>query len=209
MSDAAGTIDVFEEALVIDDRAGFYMVPSTSIARARARLSGGPLTEALAGLVCLARESYAQHGASREDQQGCEANLDALATRILGVSRTTFAMARDHYLPSFLAAVHVRHRVPHHAELAVGSVVVVLVATLDLRGAIGFSSFGVLAYYAIANAAALTLTEAERRPARWVPVLGLLGCLVLAASLPVTSVLSGAGVLLLGALVFGLRRTAA
>jgi hypothetical protein len=88
MSDAAGNIDVFERALVVDDRAGFYMVPSTSIARARTRLSGGHLTEALAGLVCLARESYAQHGASREDQQGCETNLDALATRILGVSRT-------------------------------------------------------------------------------------------------------------------------
>ncbi len=87
MSDVAGTINVFEEALVLDDRAGFYMVPSASIARARTRLSGAHLTEALAGLVCLARESYAQHGASREEQQGCEANLDALATRILGVSR--------------------------------------------------------------------------------------------------------------------------
>jgi hypothetical protein len=80
-------MSVDEVVTVLDDRAGFYMVPSASIARARARLSGPHLTEALAGLVCLARESYAQHGASREEQQSCEVNLDALATRVLGVSR--------------------------------------------------------------------------------------------------------------------------
>jgi len=81
------SIDDSHEALVVDDRAGFYMVPSASIAKARARLSGAHLSEALAGLVCLARESFAQYGASREEHQGCEANLDALAGRILGVSR--------------------------------------------------------------------------------------------------------------------------
>lgn len=92
------------------------------------------------------------------------AALGSLLALILGVSRTTLAMARDHHLPATLAAVRPRHGVPHHAELAVGAVVVLLVATLDLRGAIGFSSFGVLVYYAIANAAALTLNAAERRP---------------------------------------------
>ena len=50
--------------------------------------------------------------------------------------------------------MHPASGVPHRAELAVGAVVAVLRATVDLRGAIGFSSFGVLAYYAIANAAA-------------------------------------------------------
>lgn len=108
------------------------------------------------------------------------------------------------YLPSPLA-VHPRYGVPHRAELAVGAVVIVLVATIDLRGAIGFSSFGVLAYYAIANASALTLTREEHRPPRWLPVLGLLGCVVLAVSLRLVSTLSGAGVLVLGALVFGGR----
>ena len=137
------------------------------------------------------------------------AALGCLLSLILGVSRTLLAMARDRHLPRFLAAVHPRHQVPHRAELAVGAAVVALVATLDLRGAIGFSSFGVLAYYGIANACALTLTEAERRPARWIPVLGLLGCLVLALSLPVASVLAGAGVLALGALIYAARRAAA
>ncbi|CAI7978090.1 membrane hypothetical protein [Frankia sp. Hr75.2] len=40
----------------------------------------------------------------------------------------------------------------------VGAAVTALVLTTDLRGAIGFSSFGVLLYYAVANAAAWTLS---------------------------------------------------
>jgi APA family basic amino acid/polyamine antiporter len=41
----------------------------------------------------------------------------------------------------------------------------------------------VLLYYAITNAAALTLTPAERRWPRPLALLGLAGCLVVAASL--------------------------
>jgi basic amino acid/polyamine antiporter, APA family len=97
--------------------------------------------------------------------------------------------------------------VPHRAELAVGAVVVILVATLDLRGAIGFSSFAVLAYYAIANASASTLTAAENRPARWIPIFGLAGCVVLAITLPLTSALAGAGVLIIGAVIWVIRHS--
>ncbi|QES46627.1 amino acid permease [Streptomyces venezuelae] len=135
------------------------------------------------------------------------AALGSLLALILGVSRTTLAMARDRHLPHALAAVHPRFQVPHRAELAVGAVVAVLAATTDVRGAIGFSSFGVLAYYAIANASAWTLTAEEGRPARIVPVLGLAGCLVLAFALPQASVFSGAAVLALGATVYAVRRT--
>jgi APA family basic amino acid/polyamine antiporter len=137
------------------------------------------------------------------------AALGSLLSLILGVSRTTMAMARDRHLPPALAAVHPRYGVPHRAELAVGVVVVALVSTLDLRGAIGFSSFGVLLYYAIANLSALTLTRAERRPPRVVPVLGVVGCLVLAVSLPFGSVLAGASVAVVGAGLWLARRRSA
>ncbi|MGW5451580.1 APC family permease [Nocardia sp. NPDC003979] len=130
----------------------------------------------------------------------------SLMALILGVSRTTLAMARDGHLPATLAAVHPRYSVPHHAELAVGAVVAVLAATVDLRAAIGFSSFAVLAYYLIANLSAATLSTAENRPARWVPVVGALGCVVVGFSLPIGSVLAGLAVLALGAAVYGVRR---
>ncbi|MBT2430462.1 amino acid permease [Streptomyces sp. ISL-112] len=134
------------------------------------------------------------------------AALGSLLALILGISRTTLAMARDRHLPHALAAVHPRFQVPHRAELVVGAVVAVLAATTDVRGAIGFSSFGVLAYYAVANASAWTLTPEEGRPARIVPVVGLAGCLVLAFALPASSVISGVGVLAAGAAAYGIRR---
>ncbi|MEU6468689.1 APC family permease [Streptomyces massasporeus] len=131
------------------------------------------------------------------------AAMGSLLALILGVSRTTLAMARDRHLPRALAAVHPRFQVPHRAELAVGAVVAVLAATVDVRGAIGFSSFGVLAYYAVANASAWTLSSVSA--ARLVPVVGLVGCVVLAFSLPWVSVVVGAGVLVVGAVAYVVR----
>lgn len=135
------------------------------------------------------------------------AALGSLLALLLGVSRTTLAMARDHHLPHVLAAVHPRFRVPHRAELVIGVVVAVLAATVDLRSAIGFSSFGVLIYYAIANASALTLRPDEGRPALPVPILGVLGCVALAFALPLASAVAGAAVIGSGAAVYGLHRT--
>jgi APA family basic amino acid/polyamine antiporter len=132
------------------------------------------------------------------------AALGSLLALILGVSRTTLAMARDRHLPHALAAVHPRYRVPHRAELAVGAVVAVLAATTDVRGAIGFSSFGVLLYYAIANAAAWTLTPAESRPARPIPLVGGVLCVVLAFALPLTSVVWGSAVVVIGAVAYAI-----
>ncbi|MEB3030630.1 APC family permease [Mycolicibacter sp. MYC340] len=134
------------------------------------------------------------------------AAIGALLGLLLGVSRTMLAMARDRHLPRALAAVHPRFHVPHRAELLIGLVVAVLAATADLRSAIGFSSFGVLIYYAIANGSALTLRSDEGRPAPPIPVLGLVGCAVLAFALPPASVVSGAAVIAVGAAVYGLRR---
>ncbi|MEU0214165.1 APC family permease [Streptomyces sp. NPDC006265] len=131
------------------------------------------------------------------------AAMGSLLALILGVSRTTLAMARDRHLPGALAAVHPRFKVPYRAELAVGAVVAVLAATVDVRGAIGFSSFGVLAYYAVANASAWTLSSAPA--ARLVPAVGLVGCVVLAFSLPGVSVVAGAGVLAVGAVAYAVR----
>lgn len=119
------------------------------------------------------------------------AALGALLALIAGIGRTSLAMARHDDLPGWLAAVHPRYRVPHHAELALAVVVSALVATVDLRGVIGFSSFGVLIYYAIANAAALTQPAVDRRWPRWLNLFGAAGCLTLVATLPWQSVLAG------------------
>ncbi len=90
-------------------------------------------------------------------------------------------MARERDLPGWLAGVHPKYRVPHHAEIALAVVVCVLVAFFDLREVIGFSSFGVLLYYAIANASAYRQTEGRRYP-RALQVLGFVLCVVIARS---------------------------
>ena len=134
------------------------------------------------------------------------AALGSLLALILGVSRTTLAMARDQHLPHVLAAVHPRFQVPHRAELLIGLIVAVLAAVADLRGAIGFSSFAVLIYYAVANASALTLGRGEGRPHRAIPLIGLVGCVVLAFAMPLSSVLSGLAVLGVGVAAYAIRR---
>jgi basic amino acid/polyamine antiporter, APA family len=134
------------------------------------------------------------------------ASLGVLLSLIVGVSRTAFAMASNEDLPVFLAAVHPRYRVPHRAELVVGGVVASVAACTDVRSAIGFSSFAVLTYYAIANAAAWTLESEQRRWPRVLAAIGLLGCGALALTLPLTSVVGGAGVLGVGALIYAFRR---
>ncbi|MFE0592704.1 APC family permease [Micromonospora echinospora] len=133
-----------------------------------------------------------------------------LLSLVAGVGRTTLAMARRRDLPAALAAVHPRRRVPHRAELAVAAVVIVVVLLGDVRGAIGFSSCTVLVYYAITNAAALTLGRepGRRLPVRALAVAGLVGCLLLAVNLPLSSVLAGFGVLVLGTIWYALRRPA-
>ncbi|MBM3663798.1 MAG: APC family permease [Actinobacteria bacterium] len=135
------------------------------------------------------------------------ASLGVLLSLLVGVSRTTFAMADRRDLPLALAHVSERSGVPDRAEVAVAAVVVVVVLLVDLRGAIGASSFAVLVYYAIANASALRLRPDERRWPRWIPAAGLGGCVVVAVSLPLRSVLAGVALLEVGALVhFALRR---
>jgi APA family basic amino acid/polyamine antiporter len=126
------------------------------------------------------------------------ASLGALLSLIAGVGRTGLAMARNGDLPGWLAAVHPRFQVPHHAELALAVVVCILVVLTDLRQVIGFSSFGVLIYYAVANAAALTQPAEHRRWPRALNVLGFGGCLVLVATLPWQSVLAGLAMFAIG-----------
>ncbi|WP_258369311.1 APC family permease [Georgenia satyanarayanai] len=155
----------------------------------RLAASTAPVAEAVAGtwLAPLARVAAAL------------AALGALLALLAGIGRTSLAMARNGDLPRWLSAVHPRFRVPHRAEVVLAVVVAVLVLLVDLREAIGFSSFGVLLYYTVANAAALTQPPERRRFPRALQVLGVAGCLALVATLPVTAVVGGAVVLVAGA----------
>jgi APA family basic amino acid/polyamine antiporter len=129
---------------------------------------------------------------------GAVASAGVLLSLLAGVGRTVLAMARDDELPHALAAVHPRYQVPHQAEIVLGLTTITMVAITDLRNAIGFSSFAILTYYAIANAASFTLPGRQRRWRCPLAVLGFAGCAVLALTLPLATVLTGAAILTLG-----------
>ncbi|MGP9538373.1 APC family permease [Brachybacterium sp. AOP43-C2-M15] len=123
----------------------------------------------------------------------------ALLALIAGISRTVLAMARERDLPGVLAHVAPRFSVPQRAELAAGLAVLLLVLLAsDVLVAIAASSFGVLLYYAIANLAALTQDGQWRLTPRAVQLAGLLGCVLLVASLPGRTIASGAVLVLTG-----------
>ena len=131
--------------------------------------------------------------------------IGALLGLLAGVSRTAQAMAAAGELPRVLAELHPVRGVPQAAELGLAAVMCVLIAAADLRTAIGFSSFGVLVYYAVANAAALTQRGAHRRYPRALQWTGIIGCLALAFSLPWQSVAAGTAVFAVGLAVRAVR----
>jgi APA family basic amino acid/polyamine antiporter len=126
------------------------------------------------------------------------ASLGALLALLTGIGRTTLAMAREADLPRWLAAVNVRWQVPRRAEIVIALIVIAVVLLADLRGAIGFSSFGVLLYYLLANASAFRQRADVRRYPKALQVLGALGCIVLVSTLPVLASLIGTAVVLIG-----------
>lgn len=125
----------------------------------------------------------------------------AMLNLMTGIGRTCLAMARHGDLPAPLAAVDPRHSVPRTAELILAAVVIVLVLVGDVRTVIGFSSFGVLLYYLVANLAAYTQDAAHRRFPRALQVVGAVLCLALVATLPWVSIVVGLAVYAVGALV--------
>ncbi len=186
----------FTGALVVYATVGVSLLASLGPEATAA--STEPIADAVAASGWAWAEPVVRVGAAA-------ASLGALLALIAGIGRTTFAMARERDLPSFLSAVHPRRHVPHRAEIAVGGVVIALVALVDLRGAIGFSSFGVLLYYFVANVAAFRQRRDRRRYPRALQVIGAAGCVVLCATLPWQAVLAGIAVFAIGAVYRGVR----
>ncbi|MBD1536943.1 amino acid permease [Arthrobacter sp. S13_S34] len=161
-------------------------------------LPGGQLAATRTPLLDAVLESRFQGGALLVQVGAAAACLGALLALITGVGRTTLAMARERDLPAPLAKVGGKHTVPYVAELAVAAVVILLLLTTDVMTVVGFSSFGVLIYYAVANASAYTLAAHPGYAPKWLNAAGFAACLLLAFTLPPASVLTMVAVLAAG-----------
>ena len=125
------------------------------------------------------------------------ATVSVLLSVLVGISRTSLAMARRRELPRPLSVVGSRGT-PWRADLLAAAVALAVAVFAGPVAAIALSACSVLVYYAVINASALRLRPAERRWPRWTAWLGLVMCLALAVLLPLRSVLITAGVLAVG-----------
>ncbi|WP_258808167.1 APC family permease [Pseudidiomarina sp. CB1] len=126
------------------------------------------------------------------------AMLGVTLNLLLGVSRVVLAMARRGDLPRSWANLNVTRTAAPKATMVTALVMIGIAALGGIRLAWTFSAFTVLIYYSITNLAALQVQHEQRFIGKIWSVLGLVGCISLAAMLDVNTVFVGLLVLVVG-----------
>jgi APA family basic amino acid/polyamine antiporter len=111
----------------------------------------------------------------------------------LGQARVWYAMSRDGLLPQVFSRVHPRFRTPHISTWMAGFFVAIPAGIFDIGTLADLSNIGTLFAFVLVSLGVVILRrrQPERRRAfrtPWVPVvpiLSILCCLILMASLPV------------------------
>ena len=122
------------------------------------------------------------------------AGLGSLLALLAGMTRTAAAMADDGELTRVFR-IRIKNGVPIVAEVVIALFVGILVLSGSVVLTIGLSSFAVLSYYAIANLAAFRQPKAESGRPKWLNLIGLASCLLLALNVPVQGLIVGIAVL--------------
>ena len=113
------------------------------------------------------------------------ATISVILTTLIGVSRVSFAMARDKDLPTFLCRIHKKYYTPYLAVFITGIVTAILPIFSGLKQAASVTNFGSLFVYGMVNLSAIMLSKNESRPRVkeflyiGIPLLGLFSCVAL------------------------------
>lgn len=129
------------------------------------------------------------------------AMLGVLLSQILGISRMLLALGRRNDLPHFFEKISARTSVPHIGILLTGIIIILITILGTFEFVVRAATFTILLYYTITNLAALKQPSAEQLYGKAVPVLGLIGCIMMAFSLPLTVIISGVSLLAIGFVV--------
>ncbi len=123
------------------------------------------------------------------------AMLGVLLNLILGLSRVLLGMARRRDVPHAISRINPNTQSPVAAVWITAAIIGILVLSGDVVFTWSFSAFTVLIYYSITNLSALFLPKEQRLYPRIIPILGLFGCLFLAAWIDPKILLLGVGVI--------------
>lgn len=129
------------------------------------------------------------------------AMLGVLLSQILGISRVMLAMGRRNDLPPVFRSINEKYRVPHIGILITGLIILILTLIGSFEFIVRASTFTILLYYSITNIAAIKQPKKDRMYGKLIPILGLIGCLAMSASLPLYVILTGIGLLLTGLVI--------
>lgn len=156
--------------------------------------SGSPLQLAAISMKTPAIGTVITLGAST-------AMLGVLLSQILGISRMLLAMGRRNDLPSFFNSIHSKTHVPHIGIIITGVIILLITLLGSFEFVVRAATFTILLYYSITNMAAIKQPSGEQLHGKYIPILGLLGCLAMSVSLPLTVIVSGLVLLLVGFVV--------
>jgi basic amino acid/polyamine antiporter, APA family len=141
------------------------------------------------------------------------ATASVLLTNLIGLSRVSYAMARNGQLPKTVARVSSKYGTPYVSILVMGAILVVLTFALDLRQAAAITSFALLATHVFVNLSAIRLRKKMSNSTSFrvpffplVPVLGLGSCIILMFSLPQESWIVAAIVVTISAILYLLKK---
>ncbi len=105
--------------------------------------------------------------------------LNGALVQIIMVSRMLYGMAKEGWLPHFLAYVHPRTRTPLFATLLTGFLLAILVRFLDLVSLAEMTSYGIVLIFLLINVALLRIKMRYPAPEGafvvpfWVPVVAI------------------------------------
>jgi APA family basic amino acid/polyamine antiporter len=151
---------------------------------------------------------------------GVFSTVSALNATVLTASRQTFAIARDGFMPGFLARINARFRTPHFAIAAVAVIAILIAVWGDVRSVAHLTNFCLLFALIVVNASVIMLRRRRpelKRPFRLpfgsvIPTLGIVFNLIMLLFMDWSTYLSGVIYLAVGGLVYiayskGAKRT--
>jgi APA family basic amino acid/polyamine antiporter len=141
------------------------------------------------------------------------ATVSVLLTNLLGLSRVSFAVARNRQFPKSLSKIHSRFGTPYVSILITGGLMATMASFLSLPQSAAITSFSMLCTHIILHTSAIRLRKKVPNLTTFkapffplIPCLGLASCVILMFSLPELAWFVAAGIMIVSSVYYVLQR---